>query len=504
MQDTRTVPIVALQYTQGNRFTHYLIGTFEIPDGVVCQELTVDNARRSSTTFRSYTEFRVDLAAGMDVSPTKFKSGYFSGSTSARYVEQNAFAQDRFYSKSERYYNLYSCRLIDLETSSKKDSILDATTGLSPERMVAYSGTHIIGGAEFGGYLSASAFISSCVLSSFSASQVSAEVEASVLEVSASGSYTSACSVFNEHATFEGVVGGGDKNKIAFDRDTARLEEWLESIPVSPTTTRRFLLDMSIAMPEWGTYVDDYSGADVVLGSGNDDSIVVPDNCPELECAPLPSEEEESPTECIGVSNKLYSCIRQEWIFAGDVQVGDQLQLYTEEGASVCSEVYYTFRHDELATSASRSKLIEVEVRSDDDHKTTDMIRVSKNHLLYVQDPTKKAFVARPARELAVGDVLRTWDGSVKVVSNVSETAANEGLVNILTLEGSLALENGIVVSSHAYHETLYWMFFYPLRVLYWIGGSAAMESIQPVLKFMDEWLVSSGIRIVSLFSLTI
>ena len=92
----------------------------------------------------------------------------------------------------------------------------------------------------------------------------------------------------------------------------------------------------------------------------------------------------------------------------------------------------------------------------------------------------------------------------MQVVSNVSETAANEGLVNILTLEGTLALENGIVVSSHAFHETLYWMFFYPLRVLYWIGGSAAMESIQPVLKFMDEWLVSSGIRIVSLFSLTI
>ena len=111
VEDTRTVPITKLSYTQGNRFTHYLLGTYEIPDGVECEQQTVDKASTSSKTLRTFQEYRVSLAVDVGVSSGKFKNSYFSRSAEASYVYENAFQQERFYSESIRTYSLYKCRL---------------------------------------------------------------------------------------------------------------------------------------------------------------------------------------------------------------------------------------------------------------------------------------------------------------------------------------------------------------------------------------------------------
>ena len=286
VEDTRTVPITKLSYTEGNRFTHYLLGTFEIPDGVECQELTVDKASTSSRTFRTFQEYRVSLAAGVGVSPAKFKNSFFSGSAEASYVYENAFQQERFYSQSIQTYSLYKCRLKTVQPSLvETNALMNATAAMTPERKAAHVGTHVIQEAAYGGYLAASAFVSLCVLNSLTIAEVNREVSYAVVELSTSGKYTSSCSVFNSYATFESLKGGGNKSALSIiqtDRDDTALKTWVNTLQVSPAATKKLLVDLGSIIPEFGPSIDAYVAIETVQQQNQ----VAPETCPEnLSCA---------------------------------------------------------------------------------------------------------------------------------------------------------------------------------------------------------------------------
>ena len=161
---------------------------------------------------------------------------------------------------------------------------MDATAAMTPERKAAHVGTHVIQEVAYGGYLSASALVSMCVLNSLTIAEVEAEVSFAAVELSTSGKYTSSCSVFNSYATFESLVGGGDKSTLSVqtNRDDAALKAWVNTLQVSPTTTKKLLVDLGSIIPEFGPSIDEYVAIETVQQQDQ----VAPETCPDdLSCA---------------------------------------------------------------------------------------------------------------------------------------------------------------------------------------------------------------------------
>lgn len=202
--------------------------------------------------------------------------------------------------------------------------------------------------------------------------------------------------------------------------------------------------------------------------------------------------------ECIGASMRVFSCTRQEWVLASEVLMGEELKTYTPDGNQVCSEVYYTFHHNHQERIGKSSQTaMEIQLSGSDE-----VIIVSKNHLLHVvEKENTQQYAAIPAQKIQIGSHMRTSNGSIQAVTGVQEKALEEGLVNILTMEGSLELENGVIVSTYAFHEGLYSTLFYPVRVLYWVGGSSVIDSVRPTLLELERRFKSSFVQVASLLS---
>lgn len=172
--------------------------------------------------------------------------------------------------------------------------------------------------------------------------------------------------------------------------------------------------------------------------------------------------------DCVDANTTLFSCDIQDYVSAASIKPGEHIRtLSSEDNSDVCSEVYYTFAHEGISGT--------LEVELEDFTKVT----VSNNHLLY----TGSTFASRKAttaKNVKIGDMLVSSDGSAKTVTSVEDTAAE--LVNVLTMEGSIELENGVIISTHSFNENLYSAVFYPIKMMYkWIGAPA-VKSAQPYL----------------------
>ena len=172
--------------------------------------------------------------------------------------------------------------------------------------------------------------------------------------------------------------------------------------------------------------------------------------------------------DCVDANTMLLSCDIQDYVSAASIKPGEHIcTLSSEDNSDVCSEVYYTFAHEGISGT--------LEVELEDFTKVT----VSNNHLLY----TGSTFASRKAttaKNVKIGDMVVSSDGSAKTITSVEDTAAE--LVNVLTMEGSIELENGVIISTHSFNENLYSAVFYPIKMMYkWIGAPA-VKSAQPYL----------------------
>eukprot|EP00545_Synedropsis_sp_CCMP1620_P003673 CAMPEP_0119013446 /NCGR_PEP_ID=MMETSP1176-20130426/8454_1 /TAXON_ID=265551 /ORGANISM="Synedropsis recta cf, Strain CCMP1620" /LENGTH=276 /DNA_ID=CAMNT_0006966537 /DNA_START=61 /DNA_END=891 /DNA_ORIENTATION=+ len=182
---------------------------------------------------------------------------------------------------------------------------------------------------------------------------------------------------------------------------------------------------------------------------------------------------------CIGGDMRLFSCDENMFVPASKVKMGDKIRSQTVDKESTCSEVFYTFAH-----KGNSYHVLEFEIEHPMDPLHEDDIDVSKtvlsaNHLVFVGTSLNDR-VATLAKDVKVGDLLVTsTNGPQKVVGIHPSTSA---LVNVLTMDGTLELANGVIVSAYSYHEGLYAALFYPMKLMYqWFGGSA-VESAYPYL----------------------
>ena len=107
-----------------------------------------------------------------------------------------------------------------------------------------------------------------------------------------------------------------------------------------------------------------------------------------------------------------------------------------------------------------------------------------------------EAFASRraiKAQHLQPGDRLITSSTETPQPIVRSVLPIRTELVNVLTLEPALELANGLVVSAHSHHETLYGCVFWPIRQLYqWMGMDTTVtvvESLTPWLEWLDQSL---------------
>ena len=84
-------------------------GTFEIPDNVDCEEITVDKFVSLTQTFTGTLKYRRDLATEVGV-VGGFKSSFFSASEEFGLVREFRFQQQQFLAKKKQYHRLYSCK----------------------------------------------------------------------------------------------------------------------------------------------------------------------------------------------------------------------------------------------------------------------------------------------------------------------------------------------------------------------------------------------------------
>uniref|UniRef100_A0A7S4MUC2 EGF-like domain-containing protein n=1 Tax=Odontella aurita TaxID=265563 RepID=A0A7S4MUC2_9STRA len=281
IQGAKTSRVLQLRYTKGRTFKHNLIGTFEIPDNVDCEEITVDNLVSSTRTFRGTLEYRKELASEFGVTGG-FKSGFFSASAEFGTVREFRFQQQQFLSEKKQYHRLYSCKVRTSEPifTARATEFRSGQTG---EQRVRSLGTHVIDRAVFGGFIKVRAYMSSCLLATLDMSELSTEVGYAFAGVAVSGKYSSNCDLVNTHASFEKEVGGGDKSKliVADMTDPNFLGAWIDSLHISPTVTRRFVYDMGVLVPEVQSDIDQYELFNEVT-----DEITIeedPEVCPEVE-----------------------------------------------------------------------------------------------------------------------------------------------------------------------------------------------------------------------------
>mmetsp|Transcript_6768 Transcript_6768/g.8769 ORF Transcript_6768/g.8769 Transcript_6768/m.8769 type:complete len:287 (+) Transcript_6768:116-976(+) len=210
--------------------------------------------------------------------------------------------------------------------------------------------------------------------------------------------------------------------------------------------------------------------------------------------------------DCIGAETVLFSCTLNALVPAHQVSIGDEIRTRLDDkngSTTVCSQVYYTFHHE----SGKSNQLVQVQVEGaagDMNRSDSTIITVTKNHLLYVSAEnslsSNKEYVSVLAKTVKVGDLLLASDGSFRRVANVKlETTAKTSLVNILTMNGSLEVENSIVISAHSFHEFLYAAVFYPLKIVFFFFGASMVQSAQPTLREFEQALKPSFAKVSSL-----
>eukprot|EP00565_Helicotheca_tamesis_P005077 CAMPEP_0185727310 /NCGR_PEP_ID=MMETSP1171-20130828/3030_1 /TAXON_ID=374046 /ORGANISM="Helicotheca tamensis, Strain CCMP826" /LENGTH=162 /DNA_ID=CAMNT_0028395841 /DNA_START=354 /DNA_END=842 /DNA_ORIENTATION=+ len=146
----------------------------------------------------------------------------------------------------------------------------------------------------------------------------------------------------------------------------------------------------------------------------------------------------------------------------------------SSDGTEMCSEVYFTYAHE--------GNYHAFEVEMEDSSKLT----VSSNHLLYVGSSFENR-KATMAKNVMVGDTLVSSVGSAKEITSIKDI--NTELVNVLTMEGSVELESGVVISTNSYHETLYSALFYPIKLMYLWIGAPAVKKAEPYLTNVGDVL---------------
>jgi hypothetical protein len=185
---------------------------------------------------------------------------------------------------------------------------------------------------------------------------------------------------------------------------------------------------------------------------------------------------------------KLYSCTAQMYLPAREISIGDSVRTVAKDGSSTCSDVYFSFLHED------ESKVVEIVVESTKDKQESKIV-LSRNHLVY----SGSSSVSVMAKNVQVGDLLVSSDGSLKKVMDVKY--GESALVNILTLEGNIELQNGVVISSYSFHEALYAAAFYPVKMMYWMFGGSVVEASRPYLEKIEHALKPSFVTLVSMMS---
>ena len=193
--------------------------------------------------------------------------------------------------------------------------------------------------------------------------------------------------------------------------------------------------------------------------------------------------------DCLGGETLLYSCNAGMYLPAKSISIGDSIRTALEDG-SVCSEVYYVLKHEGKSLAYTISFA---------DDTTGAVVVVSPNHLVYVGESFSSRRVVR-AKNIRPGDLLISKDGPKQVLS--IDTTYSE-LVNVLTYNPSLELVNGVIISAHSYHETLYSYLFWPLQMMSYLFGAERVEAfydsmLLPVLGIVDRKLVQPAVFMLS------
>jgi hypothetical protein len=200
----------------------------------------------------------------------------------------------------------------------------------------------------------------------------------------------------------------------------------------------------------------------------------------------VPGKKKES--NCIGADMKLFSCTAQMYLPAKEISMGDSVRTLAEDGSSACSDVYFSFLHED------ESEVVEIVVESTKDKQESKIV-LSRNHLVY----SGSSSVAVMAKNIQAGDLLVSSDGSLKKVVDIKD--GESALINILTLEGNIELQNGVVISSYSFHETLYAAAFYPVKIMYWMFGGSMVKASFPYLEEIERALTPSFVALVSMMS---
>jgi hypothetical protein len=150
----------------------------------------------------------------------------------------------------------------------------------------------------------------------------------------------------------------------------------------------------------------------------------------------------------------------------------------TLDDGPVCSDVYYVWKHKGMSLAYA--------IHLDDTTDTT--VVVSSNHLVYEGTSFSTRRTVR-AKNVRPGDMLISKDGPKKVLS-VEVTYSD--LVNVLSYNPSLELVNGVIISAHSYHETVYSYVFWPMQILYSMFGAGKVAAfydsmLLPALNILDS-----------------
>jgi hypothetical protein len=205
------------------------------------------------------------------------------------------------------------------------------------------------------------------------------------------------------------------------------------------------------------------------------------DFCSQNDCGGVAEYSLWGTADCLGSETLLYSCTADKYLPAKSISIGDSIRTMTFNDGSVCSEVYYVWKHKQMSFACA--------IHLDD---TTDMtVVVSPNHLVYEGTSFSTRRTVR-AKNVRPGDMLISKDGPKKVLS-VEVTYSD--LVNVLSYNPSLELVNGVIISAHSYHETLYSYVFWPMQILYTMFGAGKVEvfydsMLLPALNIFDSSIV--------------
>lgn len=217
-------------------------GTFEIPDDVDCEGITVSNELSLTELFTGTLEYRKALVTEFGLFG-KFKSSFFSASAAFRDARDYRFQLRKILVEKKQYHRMFRCAIRTREAAltAWAEGAMAQETG-----RVDSVGTHVIEEAEFGGSIKVRAYLSSCLLASVDANVLQAEVDAAFAGVVVSGGHRSSCEIFNKNSQFEKEVAGGEHGKLLVADMSSKnfLDAWIDSLPSAPAVMRRSLLQL--------------------------------------------------------------------------------------------------------------------------------------------------------------------------------------------------------------------------------------------------------------------